>query len=219
MSGYKLCIVASGSGTDFEAIAKAWKAGQIPEVAEIFLVSTKEDAGCLEKAAALSVPSLIVPKKGRSEEEFMAEMWRIFTRVDFIFLAGCIHRVPTGHELPPIFNIHPADTHDFGGDGMYGLTVHKRVLSHVIDLIKRGRATLDDVFITEPTVHRVTSGYDQGAPIMKIQVPIPADIISWLYSGDYDLEAAAAELQKHVLRFEWLILPTAIRQIAMMIDK
>jgi folate-dependent phosphoribosylglycinamide formyltransferase PurN len=60
----RLACIASGSGTDFESIAKAWKAGCIPEVSEVVLISTKKDAGCLDKADKLGIKThIILPVK------------------------------------------------------------------------------------------------------------------------------------------------------------
>ncbi|MEI8096838.1 MAG: hypothetical protein WCG73_01890, partial [Candidatus Moraniibacteriota bacterium] len=54
-----LMLIASGSGTDADAIMKAWHQGGIPEVGKIILVSTCEGVGCLAKANTLGVPSIL----------------------------------------------------------------------------------------------------------------------------------------------------------------
>jgi len=225
----RLACIASGSGTDFESIAKAWKDGWIPEVEEIVLISTKEGVGCLEKADKLGIKThVIVPVNKElplvSPENDATE---ILKRIDLIFLVGCIVRIPillirrypmTRHLS--IYNIHPADPHEHGGQDMYGLAVHEHVLNQILDQIKRGMKTDSDRFYTYPTVHEVTPEYDKGNPLLRGCVEISSDIITELvHGGGMNLEDLSERLQKHVLPYEWQILPTAVRMAAKKISE
>jgi len=220
----RLACIASGSGTDFESIAKAWKAGWIPEVDDVILFSTKEGAGCLEKANKLGIKThVIIPVNKElplvNPDNAAAEILR---GIDLIFLVGCIVRIPillirrypmTRHLS--IYNIHPADPHEHGGQGMYGLAVHEHVLSQIRDQIMRGMKSEEDKFYTYPTVHEVTEEYDKGNPLLRGCVEIPKDIMSQVvHGGGTNLKDVAEQLQKHVLPYEWLMLPTAVRLAA-----
>jgi len=220
----RLACIASGSGTDFNSIAQAWKAGWIPEVDEVILFSTKEGAGCLEKADKLGIKThVIVPVNKElplvSPDNEASEILR---EIDLIFLVGCIVRIPilsirrfpmTRHLA--IYNIHPADPKKHGGQGMFGLAVHEHVLNQILDQIKRGMITDSDRFYTYPTVHEVTPEYDKGNHLLRGCVEIPQNIIDQLiHGGGMNLEELAEQLQKHVLPYEWQILPCAVRMAA-----
>jgi phosphoribosylglycinamide formyltransferase 1 len=74
--------------------------------------------------------------------------------------SGALRRARTAGR---ILNTHPALLPKFGGKGMYGLHVHRAVLS-------AGEAT------TGASVHLVTEEYDAGAVIAQCGVSIePAD--------------------------------------------
>ena len=49
---------------------------------------------------------------------------------------------------------------------------------------------------------------------MKAPLHIPKDIIMGLHKGTLSLKEAAEKLQKHVLEFEWIYLPAAVRASA-----
>lgn len=208
-----MILVASGSGTDARAIMSAWQEGKIPNVDLKCLISTKEGAGCLEKAEELGVPSRSFHYYGRdgysySLNKFLREAF-LAERAELVFLVGCIAKVElvTGVKF---YNIHPASLELAGGKGMYGLEPHKKVLINIQDLVGRGRKAANDRFFTFPTVHEVSEVFDSGPELMRVNVEIPPDIITRLIRGTSSLEDCAAELQKHVLPCEWQMLPWAV---------
>jgi folate-dependent phosphoribosylglycinamide formyltransferase PurN len=184
----------------------------------VVLISTKEGAGCLEKAKTLGIHSRVVTpahilsgSKGLCKNTLL-NLFDDVGGVDFVFLVGCIVKVP---DLGmPIYNIHPADPHRHGGQGMYGIEVHCHVLLEIIDLIKRGMAKETDRFFTSPTVHEVVAAYDQGCELLRGQVEIPLGLIQALMHGGSSIEDAAKSLQQIVLPREWQMLPCAVRLAA-----
>jgi len=212
----RLACIASGSGTDFYSIAKAWKDGWLPEISEVVLISTKEGAGCLEKAATLGTRSAVVtPIDKVLNKNQLAAAFDSLGGVDLIFLVGCVFWVPSNMGIP-MYNIHPADPRKHGGQGMYGLRVHLHVLDEINDLIERGMAKATDRFFTTPTVHEVTAGYDQGKALLQAQVEIPQELVQGWVTGIYEGsdEDVAKKLQQIVLPFEWQMLPLAVRMAA-----
>ncbi len=214
----RLVLIASGSGTDAVSIMKAWREGFLPEVKIVGLISTKEDAGCIDKANCFGVYSETIPRCGKfkTQLQFDNDMYfalRKQLEAKLIFLVGCIHKIP---YMPGVamYNIHPADSIKHGGQGMYGLNVHKHVLVRILDEINRGFKKEHDRFYTYPTVHETSEKYDQGGMLMQVAVEIPTAIILELKSSAISLDEAAEELQQHVLPYEWLILPTAVRLAA-----
>ena len=212
----KTVLIASGSGTDADAIMKDYARGCIPNVEIVQLISTKEGAGCLAKAEKLGIDNRVLDRKNfDSLSAYNSALATILTElnVELIFLVGCIIKI---YPIVGVktYNIHPADPHQHGGNGMYGLEVHMRVLLEVVDIINRGKASLNDKFFTLPTVHEAFMDYDSSESMLaQIHVEIPREIIETYLKND-DLEAAAKALQQHVLPYEWMILPTAVQMAA-----
>lgn len=219
-------LVASGGGTDGDAIMKEWGYGCIPEVEIVALISTKEKAGCLEKARKRGVKREVVnyelykkmhPRLPRNNGFLtMMEKKLIELQSELVFLVGCIHRMPAIDGVD-IYNIHPADIHKHGGEGMYGLKVHEHVLKEIEDLIVRGKKKDSDKFFTYPTIHRAIGEYDAGDILLQGAVEIPTKIIKRFMDsvgsmdGELTLKEAAEALQKVVLPYERLMLPAAVR--------
>lgn len=210
-------LIASGGGTDANAIMEAYSGGFIPNISLKKLISTKYGAGCLEKADKHNIETLVIDRKecglGGFNRLLLAEIIKLDCKL--VFLVGCIVRVAPIVRVT-IYNIHPAEIKNFGGDGMYGLTVHKRVLLQILDLIHRGRKSIDDRFFTYPTVHEVISDleYDSGEPLLVGSVEIPKSIIYNAFHKKVSLEESAELLQKEVLPYEWMMLPTAVKMAA-----
>ncbi|MDO8566051.1 MAG: formyltransferase family protein [Candidatus Moranbacteria bacterium] len=213
-SKLNLILIASGRGTDATAIMAAWRNGRIPEVSNIILVSTCAEAECLERAAEHGVKAItLVPPNNPLTSEDMPIYQDALAQVvkehdaDMIFLVGCNVIMPLIMGVP-MFNIHPAHTILHGGYRMHGLRPHLHVLAAIQDEISRGMKKLGrDTFFTYPTVHEVTEVVDGGPPLLQVPVEIPEEIIRW-----YDISkvGAAELLQKHVLPFEWEMLPKAV---------
>jgi len=219
MDKIKLVLIASGGGTDAYAIMKAYSDGFIPNVSLEALISTKEGAGCLEKAESLGIPTVVIDRKEvGSKRNFNKQLNLKLNSLgcELVFLVGCVVNIEPITAIS-MYNIHPADIQKFGGKTMYGLKVHEKVLAEICDLIERGKKSEDDEFFTYPTVHEAISDYDSGAPLISISVRIPYAIIFRLINNDIDLIEAAKLLQRYVLPFEWAILPTAVNIAAMKI--
>lgn len=210
-----LALIASGSGTDAFAIMSAQN--RIPEVQVKLLISTKKEAGCLEKAAECGVSACTLDRKQLGAQAFNRELLRLMREqeINLIFLVGCIVKIPSILGIK-IYNIHPANIEKFGGKGMFGLEPHKRILLDIEDQINRGRKTLSDKFFTEPTIHEAVSDYDSGGCLLKMQVEIPNGIVAAYIKRWESLEESSTKLQKYVLPYEWMMLPLAVKAAACM---
>ncbi len=218
-------LIASGGGTDADSIMTAWRNGCIPEVEIVALISTKEKAGCLEKARKHGIESEVVGyefyKKMNPQLSWnngfliMMKKKLIELQAELVFLVGCIHRIPIIDGVD-MYNIHPADIHKHGGDRMYGLKVHEHVFEEIEDVIKRGKKKASDPFFTYPTIHRAVEEYDAGDILLRGAVKIPAEIIDGFMDpvgcmdGELTLKEAAEALQKVILPNEWIMLPAAV---------
>lgn len=212
-------LIASGSGTDADSIMKAYVAGFIDNINLKGLISTKPDAGCLEKAEALEVPAEVIDRgKLPSIIDFNIAISRYLLEVEaqLVFLVGCVVKIFPINGIS-MYNIHPADPHKFGGNGMYGLEVHRRVILDILDQIKRGKARAEDRFFSIPTIHEVVMDYDSGEPFLQARVEVPTEIIVNMLAetaSNESVDVAASKLQEIVLPNEWMMLPTAVQMAA-----
>jgi len=149
-----ICIFASGSGTNAEAII-GYFAGR-HDVNIGLIISSREDAYVLQRAAKHQIPSLVLNRSDFKETENLLEVLKAHA-VDFIALAGFMWLVPSYliREFPnKIVNIHPALLPKFGGKGMYGSHIHKAVL-------EAGERE------SGITVHYVNEEYDEGTIVAR----------------------------------------------------
>ena len=164
MKPLHLGILASGRGSNFEAILRAIENGRLSAEARV-LISNRKSAGALDVAARHGVPAAALTRKDfDSDEAFDREILRLFQKhgVDFVVLAGYLRLLTPVlvREFPNrILNIHPALLPSFGGKGMYGHHVHEAVLAHGCK-------------VSGVTVHLVNEQYDAGPIVLQRCVPV-----------------------------------------------
>lgn len=201
----KIVILASGRGTDFQAISDHVKLGILRNVSIAGLIANHEDAPVLKRAGEAGIPKIFVQgvsglrfsdlqSKETARKEFdnrcLSETKRL--GADLIVLAGFDQIVsPTFVDAFQfkILNIHPAyDLSRFGGKNMVGIRVHEEVL-------KAG------VSYSGCTIHFVTNDVDGGPVLLKKMVRI-------------DKSETPATLEAKVLELEHLAYPEAIQLVA-----
>lgn len=109
MREIRLGLVASGSGTDADAIMKAYRQGKITNAVPVVLVSTKRGAGCIAKAKENKVDAKLAERKGMTVKDFRDQLLIIVKGyyVQMLFLVGCVVVFPPFIDQP-IYNIHPS---------------------------------------------------------------------------------------------------------------
>lgn len=161
---FRLAILLSGRGSNFEAIADAVASGAISNAEIVAVLSDVPDAAGLERARARGLPAAAVDRKayaGRREHE--AEVLRRLAeaRPDLVCLAGYMRLLSpefVGRWRGRILNIHPALLPKFPG-----LHVQRRAL-------EAGEKE------SGCTVHFVDEGTDTGPVILQRRVPVlPGD--------------------------------------------
>jgi phosphoribosylglycinamide formyltransferase-1 len=163
----RIGVLASGRGSNLQAIIDACKRGYIPgEV--VCVISDKKDAFALERARREGIPAIFLdPSDYPSREDYDKALAQTFKEhnVDLVCLAGFM-RILTPPFIEQfrnrIMNIHPALIPSFCGKGMYGLKVHQAVLDF-------------GVKVTGCTVHFVTEEVDLGPIIVQIPVMVRED--------------------------------------------
>jgi phosphoribosylglycinamide formyltransferase-1 len=163
MSKFRICIFASGSGTNAEAIIKYF---QHHPFIEIELVLTNNPAAAvLEKAKKASVKSRVFNKSQFSESDEIVQLLQAHG-ITHLVLAGFLLLIPKNLVATypnKIVNIHPALLPKFGGKGMYGLKVHEAV-----------KASGEKE--TGITIHEVNENYDEGKILFQASCEVlPSD--------------------------------------------
>ena len=184
---FKLVVLASGSGTNLQAILDTLHGREGIEVAGV--ASDKPHARALERAREAGVETGVFPREeyvGRDARDAAMAVWIEERNADLVVLAGYMQLLSPAFVArfrERIINIHPALLPAFPG----------------LDAI--GQALEAGVETTGVTVHFVDEGVDTGPPILQREVPIPAD------RGRERLERAI-----HAVEHE--LYPEAIRMIA-----
>lgn len=190
----KTAVLVSGGGTNLQAIIDAAAAGKLSACELALTVSSKEGAYALTRAAAASIKTATVPKKGMEQDVFEKEIIRLLEEngIELIVLAGfmCILSENFTKRYPErIINVHPSLIPAFCGKGYYGLRVHEAALEY-------------GVKITGATVHFVNEVPDGGRILLQKAVEIKAN-------------DTPETLQRRVMeRAEWKILPRAVQAVA-----
>ena len=159
MAIMKVGVMASGRGSNFQAIIDAGLRGETPDVEISQLIVNKPEAYAIEIAKKNSIPYEIVDSVTMTREEFDKEVIRIFDKkeIQTIVLAGFM-RILTplfiNKYKNKILNIHPSLLPAFPG-----AHAHK-------DAITYGAK------ISGCTVHFVDEGVDSGPIIMQASVEI-----------------------------------------------
>lgn len=164
----RLAVLASGEGSNFEAIARACQAGRL-EAEVVGLLCNVPEAGAIARAARLRIPSRVLdhrafPDRQEHERAMLEELAGL--GAEWIALAGYMRVLGPGFVAAyrgRILNIHPADTRVHRGAGGYQWA------------IARGLSE------TAATVHFVDEGLDGGPVVLQAPIPIsPDDTVSSL---------------------------------------
>ncbi|MEC7755981.1 phosphoribosylglycinamide formyltransferase [Roseivirga sp. UBA1976] len=186
MTKKRLSIFASGSGSNAEKFFEHFQNHPQIEIASVF--TNNKSAGVIERAQRFNIKHHVYNRSFWQTGETIVEVLES-EKIDFIVLAGFMLLIPKAlvARFPNrIFNIHPALLPKFGGQGMYGMNVHKAV--------KAAGETE-----TGLTIHYVNEYYDEGAIIFQESCTInPTD--------------SAEEIAAKVLRLEHKNYPKVVEQ-------
>ena len=178
----KIAVFISGGGTDLQSLID-----KVHEQSGLIslVVSSRGDAYGLERAKAVGIETMVLPK-GNYDSVLLEELER--REVEWIVLAGFLKILSPEfiqHFPRHILNIHPSLIPAFSGPGFYGMRVHEAVY----------RA---GVKWSGATVHFVSDVVDGGAILMQDVVPVLE-------------EDGPEEIAGRVLELEHRILPVAVK--------
>jgi phosphoribosylglycinamide formyltransferase 1 len=155
----RIGVLLSGRGSNFEALADSVSAGRIPNAEISVVISNKQGAPGLERAAARNIPARAIPSKGLEREAYDRQVAAVLHeyKVDLICLAGYMRLLsPYFVAAFPqrILNIHPSLLPSFPG-----LESQKQALDY-------------GVKFAGCTVHFVDENLDAGPIILQSAVPV-----------------------------------------------
>jgi phosphoribosylglycinamide formyltransferase 1 len=184
----RVAVLASGRGSNFDAIARAVVSDRMP-ARVVCLISDRPDAPVLELARARGVESLCIdprqhPGRDAHEKHVIAALEE--RAVGLVCLAGYMRLLSSAfvrHFEGRLLNIHPALLPAFPG-----LHAQRQALEY-------------GVRIAGATVHFVDEGIDTGPIVLQASVPVMPD----------DTEET---LSARILAEEHRLYPEAIRLFA-----
>ncbi len=187
MSAFRIVVLASGSGTNLQAILDKLHGQGLVDV--VAVGSDKPGAGALERGRHAGVETAVFPAAGFADRAARDEAlgdWIESRQADLVVLAGYMQLLSApfvARFRNRVVNIHPALLPEFPG----------------LDAI--GQALAAGIATTGVTVHFVDEGVDTGPVIVQREVPVPAGV-------------TRAELEAAVHAVEHKLYPEAIRMIA-----
>ena len=167
---WRVAVLLSGAGRTLENLLRVIDRGELP-IEIVTVVSSVPAVRGLGVAANAGIPASTVTRKGHPSVHAYSQA--IYDAVaphspDLIVMAGFLRQVLVfpGWE-GRILNIHPALLPDAAsyaaGKGLFGERVHAAVIAH-------GDS------VSGATVHVVTDEYDDGPPLLRVEVPVlPGD--------------------------------------------
>lgn len=184
----RLGVMASGAGSNFEALVVACRSGTLPAEVRLLVVN-QPDCGARQRAQHLGVPcQLIDHRQHASREALDRALIAAFqqARVDLVVMAGWMRIVtPVLIQAFPdrLINIHPSLLPSFRG----------------MDAV--GQALAAGVRLSGCTAHLVSPEVDAGQVLVQAAVPV-------LTGDDH------ASLTARIHRQEHRILPLAVQLAA-----
>jgi phosphoribosylglycinamide formyltransferase 1 len=187
MAEFRIVVLASGTGTNLQAILDTLHGRDGIEV--VGVGSDKPGAGALARATKVGIESAVFPAdayEDRIGRDAAMGDWIEAQRPQLVVLAGYMQLLSepfVGRFRGRVVNIHPALLPAFPG----------------LDAI--GQALAAEVEVTGVTVHFVDEGVDTGPPILQRRVPVPPG-------------RDRARLEAAIHAVEHQLYPEAIRMLA-----
>ncbi len=196
----RLAIFASGRGSNLLAIYNAVRRHELSGIELVLVLSNNSKSEALAFAFENNISAVHCSQisVGGDAQQYEQTLLTILSehRIDLIALAGYMKKIPkvviTAYE-GKVLNVHPSLLPEFGGEGMFGLNVHRAVLHS-------GQS------VSGMTIHFVENDYDAGKIILQERCPVfPED--------------TPETLSKRVLALEHHGYPKALQIVANQIEQ
>ena len=160
----KLGILVSGRGSNMTAIINACAQGKLSASVEV-VISNNKDSLALVLAQENNIKTVHLGSSTHPDCDSLDIAMKdtlYQCDVDYVILAGFMKKIGAKTLLAfkgKIINIHPALLPKYGGQGMYGMNVHRAV-------IEAGEKE------SGATIHLVDGEYDEGAILAQQTVAV-----------------------------------------------
>ena len=190
----RLGFLASHGGSNVQAILDAVRIGRLPAEPRL-VISNNSQAQVLKRAADAGVPTLHLSGAIHADPDVLDQALLAALQeagVNLVLLAGYMKKLGAAVLAAyrgRVLNIHPALLPRHGGQGMFGMHVHRAVIAaHEVE--------------SGATVHIVDEEYDRGPILAQARVPVlPLD--------------TPDSLAARVLATEHRLYPDTLRRIAL----
>jgi phosphoribosylglycinamide formyltransferase 1 len=188
----KLAVLVSGRGSNMTAIIDACEQGKLEASVEL-VISNNADSMALILAQEKKIDTAHLSSLTHPDTDVLdITMMTLLDSygIDFVLLAGFMKKIGPKTLVAykgRMINIHPSLLPKFGGQGMFGMNVHKAV-------IEAGEKE------TGVTIHLVDGEYDKGAILAQRAVTVEA-------------EDTAESLAAKVLKVEHILFAETIQKI------
>ena len=158
-----ILIFASGNGSNAENIITFFQKKSIH--INWIIITNNSNAGVVERSIRLNIPFMVFSKEDFYNNNVLEKINLI--NPSLIVLAGFLLKIPEQiiENFPnKIINIHPSLLPKYGGKGMYGINVHKKVIEN-----QESESGI--------SIHYVNQNYDEGKVVFQksITISYPTD--------------------------------------------
>jgi len=192
MKRLRIGILASGGGTNLQAIIDSCERGEI-DGDVVAVISNVPDAFALDRARKHGIAAFCFPHEDLTREQHETDIIECLGQhqVDLVCLAGYLRMLTPlmiDKYVGRVINTHPALLPSFGGKGMHGLRVHEAVLDYGCK-------------VSGCTIHVVTAEVDGGPILLQKAVPVLED-------------DTPETLQERIIKEEHKLYPRAVQLFA-----
>ena len=182
-----VALLASGKGSNVRNLLSYFSKNK--KVNIVLVGSNNKDSGALKYALDHKVSTFIFSKKELDSTNMILKILEK-NQIDLLVLAGFMLKIP--HSLIKTFdgsiiNVHPSLLPKYGGKGMFGDHVHRKVLEN-------------NEKQTGITFHYVNENYDEGKIISQFPINLS------------DNETVLT-LRKKINKLEWIKFPLVLEAL------
>jgi phosphoribosylglycinamide formyltransferase-1 len=143
-----IVVFASGSGSNAIKIYEYFQKDKSVNIKALF--SNKKSAPVIQKFQNIGIRTIVFEKNNLDDGGVLKTLLNL--NPSLIILAGFLLKMPAeiiNSFKNRIINIHPALLPSYGGKGMYGINIHRRVVEN-------------NELLSGLTIHYVNKDYDKG---------------------------------------------------------
>ena len=181
-----IVVFASGSGSNAIKIYEYFQKDKSVNIEALYC--NKKSAPVIQKFKNFGIKTIIFEKNKLEDGGVLKSLLKL--NPSLIILAGFLLKMPSeiiNSFKNRIINIHPALLPSYGGKGMYGINIHRRVVEN------------NELF-SGLTIHYVNKDYDKGAIIFQEKIELSKN-------------ESAETLSKKILKLEHLHYPQVIEKL------